>query len=190
MGQACPGEASNRLLPHLTHRPARWPLRHTGNEDACPIRRRTNTAAGVAADLTPWTDGRPARISGAQRRRARGPSGIHRPPQTGQHVVPAWQRVTAHGLGEINTHTPEQSAPPEAGSQVSRGSSMQANPGGQGTPMRPPHCCRAVYSDCSSASCPRPPLSPLTTGPGMQSTTWRARGSQGRRAGNAGSGSS
>ena len=71
MGQACPGEASNRLLPHLTHRPARLPLRHTGNEDACPIRRRTNTAAGVAADLTQWTDGRPARLSGAQRLRAR-----------------------------------------------------------------------------------------------------------------------
>jgi hypothetical protein len=73
------------------------------------------------------------------------PLGIHMPPQAGQQVVPAWQSVTAHGLGEIATQTPEQSAPPVAGSQVSSGSSMQANPGGQGKPAKPPQrCCIGV----------------------------------------------
>jgi hypothetical protein len=69
--------------------------------------------------------------------------GIHTPPQAGQQVVPARQSMPAHGLGAICTQMPEQSAPPRAGSQVSRGSSTQVNPGAQGTPARPPHCCSA-----------------------------------------------
>ena len=53
-------------------------LQHAGNEDACPIGWRTDSAACVAADLTQWTDGRPthchanARAVGSSRGRIAG----------------------------------------------------------------------------------------------------------------------
>jgi hypothetical protein len=66
--------------------------------------------------------------------------GRHIPPQYEQHVVPSMQSIAAHGSVGIGagTQTPPQSAPPVAGSQLSRGSSMQTNPSGQGTPAMPP----------------------------------------------------
>ena len=69
-GSSMSWRGGNRLLPHLTHGlPA-------GHYDTQAMRMHA-PSGGVQipqlafADLPPWTDGRPARISGAQRRRAR-----------------------------------------------------------------------------------------------------------------------
>jgi hypothetical protein len=69
---------------------------------------------------------------------------MHIPPQCEQQTVPSIQSIAAHGsvgngIGDcIGTQTPPQSAPPVVGSQLSRGSSMQTNPSGQGMPAMPP----------------------------------------------------
>jgi hypothetical protein len=67
------------------------------------------------------------------------PGGVQMPQLALQQTCPGGQTVGPH----IATQMPEQSAPPAAGSQVSLGSSTQANPGEHGKLARPPQRCRA-----------------------------------------------
>jgi hypothetical protein len=72
------------------------------------------------------------------------PGGVQMPQLALQQTCSGGQTVGPH----IATQMPEQSAPPAPGSHVSRGSSTQVNPGGQGTPARPPQRCGADRRCC------------------------------------------